>query len=150
MSIWFAITTMPTMDISYMAELAAEQRLNLEPSATSNRSGGYWQAGESALIEVIMRRYNQRLYRVVQAILRGDSQAAYVQAYEHLDHLARRTPFGAWLPVLPSMKPSPVCVPTSNTKSQNGKETEWIDVPRRNLTRNKPPLTSRCGGLWKR
>jgi len=32
-------------------------------------------AGEIALYEIIMRRYNQRLYRVARAILRDDAQA---------------------------------------------------------------------------
>ena len=32
-------------------------------------------AGDSALYEIIMRRYNQRLYRVTRAILRDDSEA---------------------------------------------------------------------------
>jgi len=32
-------------------------------------------AGETALFEVVMRRYNQRLYRVARAILRDDSEA---------------------------------------------------------------------------
>jgi RNA polymerase sigma-70 factor (ECF subfamily) len=60
-------------------------------------------AGETALYEIIMRRYNQRLYRVARAIIRDDGeaedvmQAAYVQAYEHLGQFAGRAPFGAWL-----------------------------------------------------
>lgn len=60
-------------------------------------------AGETALFEVIMRRYNQRLYRAARAITRNDSQAeeimqsAYVRAYEHLDQFAGRASFGAWL-----------------------------------------------------
>lgn len=60
-------------------------------------------SGETALFEVIMRRYNQRLYRAARAIIRDDSQAedimqaAYVRAYEHLDQYAARAPFGAWL-----------------------------------------------------
>lgn len=60
-------------------------------------------AGETALYEIIMRRYNQRLYRVARAILRDDSEAedvmqdAYVRAYQHLDQFARRAPFSAWL-----------------------------------------------------
>jgi len=42
--------------------------------------------GETALFELIMRRYNQRLYRVARAILRDDAEAedvmqdAYVRA----------------------------------------------------------------------
>lgn len=60
-------------------------------------------AGETGLYEIIMRRYNQRLYRVARAILHDDSEAedvmqdAYVRAYHHLDQFAARAPFSAWL-----------------------------------------------------
>lgn len=64
---------------------------------------GRVRAGETALYEIIMRRYNQRLYRVARAIVRDDGeaedvmQAAYVHAYEHLGQFAGRAPFAAWL-----------------------------------------------------
>jgi len=60
-------------------------------------------AGETGLFEVIMRRYNQRLYRVARAILRDDAEAedvmqqAYVNAYRHLDQFAGRALFSTWL-----------------------------------------------------
>ena len=60
-------------------------------------------AGETALYEILMRRYNQRLYRIARAILRDDGEAedvmqeAYVRAYQHLDQFAGRAPFSAWL-----------------------------------------------------
>ena len=60
-------------------------------------------AGDTALYEIIMRRYNQRLYRVARAILRDDAEAedviqdAYVRAYQHLDQFAGRAPFSSWL-----------------------------------------------------
>ena len=60
-------------------------------------------AGAIGLYEIIMRRYNQRLYRVARAILRDDSEAedvmqdSYVRAYEHLDQFEGRAPFSAWL-----------------------------------------------------
>ena len=60
-------------------------------------------AGDTALYELIMRRYNQRLYRVARAILRDDAEAedvmqdAYVRAYQHLHQFAARAPFSAWL-----------------------------------------------------
>jgi RNA polymerase sigma-70 factor (ECF subfamily) len=60
-------------------------------------------AGETALYEILMRRYNQRLYRVARAILRDDGEAedvmqdAYVRAYQHLDQYAGRAPFSTWL-----------------------------------------------------
>jgi RNA polymerase sigma-70 factor, ECF subfamily len=59
--------------------------------------------GETALYEILMRRYNQRLYRVARAILRDDAEAedvmqdAYVRAYQHLDQFAGRAPFSTWL-----------------------------------------------------
>ena len=85
-----------------MAELAVEQRLSLEPIRDEELVARIL-GGETALFEVIMRRYNQRLYRVARSILRADSQAedvmqsAYVRAYEHLGQFAGRAPFGAWL-----------------------------------------------------
>ena len=60
-------------------------------------------AGETALFEIVMRRYNQRLYRISRAILRDDGEAedvmqdAYVRAYEHLDQFAGRAAFSTWL-----------------------------------------------------
>ena len=60
-------------------------------------------AGETSLFEVVMRRYNQRLYRVARAILRDDAEAedvtqqAYVNAYRHLNQFASRAMFSTWL-----------------------------------------------------
>ena len=60
-------------------------------------------AGEPALFEILMRRYNQRLYRVARAILRDDAEAedvmqqAYVNAFTHLDQFAERAKFSTWL-----------------------------------------------------
>src|SRR5215471_15663355 len=60
-------------------------------------------AGESALYELLMRRHNQRLYRVARAILRNDTEAedvmqdAYVRAYQHLADFEGRAKFSTWL-----------------------------------------------------
>lgn len=60
-------------------------------------------AGDSHLFEVFMRRYNQRLYRAVRAILQNDADAedtvqqAYVNAYRHLDQFEGRARFSTWL-----------------------------------------------------
>ena len=60
-------------------------------------------AGDTALFEVLVRRYNQRLYRVARAIVRNDAEAedvmqdAYVRAFAHLDQFEARAPFAAWL-----------------------------------------------------
>lgn len=59
--------------------------------------------GETALYEILMRRYNQRIYRVVRSILREDSetedvmQDAYVSAYQHLHQFRGDAPFSTWL-----------------------------------------------------
>jgi RNA polymerase sigma-70 factor (ECF subfamily) len=59
-------------------------------------------SGDTALYEIIMRRYNQRLYRVARAILHDDAEAedvmqdAYVRAYQHLDQFAGRAAFSTW------------------------------------------------------
>src|ERR1700747_237361 len=56
-------------------------------------------AGETELYEIIMRRYNQRLYRVVISILRDQDetqdvmQEAYVRAYQHLGQFEGRAAF---------------------------------------------------------
>lgn len=60
-------------------------------------------AGDTGLYEIIMRRYNQRLYRVARAILRDDDEAedvmqdAYVRAFQHLYQFAGLAPFSVWL-----------------------------------------------------
>jgi len=60
-------------------------------------------AGETALYEILIRRYNQRLYRVARSILRDDADAedvmqeAYVRAYEHLEQFAGEAKFSTWL-----------------------------------------------------
>ena len=59
--------------------------------------------GEKALFEILMRRHNQRLYRVALAILRDDGEAedvmqdAYVRAYTHLAQFAGAARFSTWL-----------------------------------------------------
>jgi RNA polymerase sigma-70 factor (ECF subfamily) len=60
-------------------------------------------AGQTALFEVLMRRYNERLYRAARAILRDEREAedvmqqAYVNAYSHLRQFDGRSSFATWL-----------------------------------------------------
>jgi RNA polymerase sigma-70 factor (ECF subfamily) len=60
-------------------------------------------AGETALYELLMRRHNQRLYRIARAILRDDAEAedvmqdAYVRAYQNLASFEGRAQFVTWL-----------------------------------------------------
>lgn len=60
-------------------------------------------AGDRALYEVLMRRYNQRLFRIARTILRDDAEAedvvqeTYVRAYASLHQFAGRAQFSTWL-----------------------------------------------------
>jgi RNA polymerase sigma-70 factor, ECF subfamily len=59
--------------------------------------------GETALFELVMRRYNQRLFRLLRALLRDEAEAedvlqdAYVRAYAHLDQLEQPQRLASWL-----------------------------------------------------
>ena len=59
--------------------------------------------GDFALYELLMRRYNQRIYRIARAILKNDTEAedvmqeAYVRAWQHLGEFAGRSKFSTWL-----------------------------------------------------
>jgi RNA polymerase sigma-70 factor, ECF subfamily len=59
--------------------------------------------GDRALFEVLMRRYNQRVYRTARAIVRDEGEAedvmqqAYVNAFTHLGQFEARSRFSTWL-----------------------------------------------------
>ncbi len=60
-------------------------------------------AGDVCSFEIIMRRYNQRLFRAARSILKDNDaaedavQEAYISAYYKLDRFAPHGSFGAWL-----------------------------------------------------
>src|SRR5216684_6260022 len=88
---------MEVMPASAILQLANSAELTEEQVVTRVLKG------ETALFEILMRRYNQRLYRVARSILRQDNEAedvmqdAYVRAYEHLGQFAGRAKFSTWL-----------------------------------------------------
>ena len=59
--------------------------------------------GEKNLYEFIMRKYNQRLYRVAISIVNNESevedimQIAYIKAYENLDRFRAQSSFSTWI-----------------------------------------------------
>jgi RNA polymerase sigma-70 factor, ECF subfamily len=59
--------------------------------------------GDKPLFEAVMRRYNQRLFRLARSLLRDQSEAedvlqdTYVRAYGHLDQLLDTSRLGSWL-----------------------------------------------------
>lgn len=60
-------------------------------------------AGDPVAFEVIMRRYNRRLFRLAVSILKNPAEAedvvqeTYVRAYEKIDDFIGPTGFAAWL-----------------------------------------------------
>jgi RNA polymerase sigma-70 factor (ECF subfamily) len=61
-------------------------------------------AGEIDLFEVLMRRYNQKLYRAARSVFPNDPseaedivQDAWVRAFEHLDQFEGRARLSTWL-----------------------------------------------------
>ncbi len=59
--------------------------------------------GDVDLFEVLLRRYNQRLYRVARSVLRDDARAedivqeTWVRAFTHLHQFENRSRFSTWL-----------------------------------------------------
>ena len=82
-----------------MSDIAVASRETISDDEVVRRV----RAGEHELFEILMRRYNQRLYRVARAILRDDSEAedvmqdAYVRAYQSLASFEGRAKFVTWL-----------------------------------------------------
>jgi RNA polymerase sigma-70 factor (ECF subfamily) len=60
-------------------------------------------AGETGLYELLMRRYNQRLFRVIRSVVSDEGEAedvlqeTWVRAYEHLSQFEGRASFSTWV-----------------------------------------------------
>jgi len=73
------------------------------PAASDEEVVGRVLGGDSASYEILVRRYNQRLYRAAYAILRDADQAedvmqeTYVRAFQHLNQFAGQASFSTWL-----------------------------------------------------
>lgn len=60
-------------------------------------------AGERELFEVLMRRHNPKVFRIIRSTVQSEDEAeelmqdAYVKAYAHLHQFAERAKFSTWL-----------------------------------------------------
>ena len=75
-----------------------------DPNALSDAEiVGEVRAGRIDLFETLMRRYNQRVYRLARAVMRNDAEAedvaqeAWVRAWSHLSQWEGRASFSTWL-----------------------------------------------------
>jgi RNA polymerase sigma-70 factor (ECF subfamily) len=74
-----------------------------EPDSSDETLVERARAGDAVAFELLMRRHNQRLYRVVRSVLRDPDeiedvmQQAYVQAFLHLDQFAGHARWSTWV-----------------------------------------------------
>ncbi|HEY3439659.1 MAG TPA: RNA polymerase sigma factor [Paludibaculum sp.] len=60
-------------------------------------------AGETQVYELLMRRYNQRLFRAIRSVIADNAEAedvlqeTWVRAFEHLDQFAGKAAFPTWV-----------------------------------------------------
>jgi RNA polymerase sigma-70 factor, ECF subfamily len=79
--------------------MALEKCQDLQDDELVRRVG----AGETHLYELLMRRYNQRVFRVIRSVIPNDADAedvlqeAWVRAFEHLDQFEGRASFSTWV-----------------------------------------------------
>jgi len=91
-------------------------------------------AGDTALYELLMRRHNQRLYRVARAILRDDAEAedvmqdAYVRAYQNLGTFEGRAKFSTWLTRIAVHEALARCQKRSRFQSLDDSNSQYGDV----------------------
>jgi len=82
--------------------------------------------GDASLFELIMRRYNQRIFRVVRSIVVDDDEAqdvvqnAYVSAFEYLKQFAGRAKFSTWL--------TKIAVYEAMARKQRRKPIRYVDL----------------------
>jgi RNA polymerase sigma-70 factor (ECF subfamily) len=86
-----------------VASVKAARQVNRGGTLTDGDLVDQIRKGDKPLFEAVMRRYNQRLFRLARSLLRDDSEAedvlqdAYVRAYAHLDQLHDAERLGSWL-----------------------------------------------------
>lgn len=94
-------------------ELRPDTRFNESPTSarpdrlkwalTDEEVVGRVLAGDLPSFEIIVRRYNQRLFRIARSMTGEDSEAedvvqeTYVRAFEHLSQFEGRAKFSTWL-----------------------------------------------------
>jgi RNA polymerase sigma-70 factor (ECF subfamily) len=102
--------------------------------------------GEIDCFEVLMRRYNQRIYRTVRAILREEDEAtdamqeAYVNAFTHLGDFNGHARFSTWLTriavheALGRLRKRKRVEPLEDTESQDSAMVSPVNGPENNAS----------------
>lgn len=95
--------------------------------------------GDLASFELVMRRYNQKIFRIVRSMLGDDHESedvvqdAYVRAYENLSQFAGRSRFATWL--------TRIAVYEANARRQKRRRMRLFD-PHESENSQMPSLSS--------
>jgi RNA polymerase sigma-70 factor (ECF subfamily) len=93
------VTTRVKAETTYMTVLTDTLKSSLTDAEVVDRV----RRGETALFEILMRRHNQRVYRVARAVVKDEAEAedvmqqAYINAFVHLKQFEDRSQFSTWL-----------------------------------------------------
>jgi len=102
-------------------------------------------AGDTALYELLMRRHNQRIYRVARAILRDDAEAedvmqdAYVRAYQNLGTFEGRAKFSTWLTRIAVHEALARCQKRSRYQALDDSDSQYGDVMKAATSSDRSP-----------
>lgn len=86
-----------------MESITADDRATVRAALSDADVVRRVRAGETSLFEILMRRHNQRIYRVARSVLGSESevedvmQQAYLNAFLHLHQFEERSRFSTWL-----------------------------------------------------
>jgi RNA polymerase sigma-70 factor (ECF subfamily) len=103
-----------------------EQTIDISGSIPDEVLANRILAGEKRLFELIIRKYNQRLFRVGMSILHDQDEAedamqtAYIKAYEHLADFGNRSSLGTWLTRIMLNE----CLASKNKKQRRNQDLE--------------------------
>jgi RNA polymerase sigma-70 factor, ECF subfamily len=115
----------------------------LTPATTDADLAARCVVGDHAAFEMLMRRYNTRLFRVARSILRNDAQAedelqeAYLHAYRHMRDFRGAAQLGTWLTrivinqalmALRKQKRDDVLVSFDDRRTTDDRETDMPDT----------------------
>ena len=100
----FYVTSIPVSTLTNQIEVQMYiQESGLKDPASDYQIVTRLLAGEKSLYAIIVKRYNQRLYRVAMSIINDDvevediMQVAYIKAYENLSKFEFKSSFSTWL-----------------------------------------------------
>jgi len=104
-------------------------------------------AGETGLYELLMRRHNQRVYRIIRSVVTNDLEAedilqeSWVRAYEHLNQFAGHASFSTWVARIAFHEALARCRTSQRWKPLEDQAGDLMPEVRRHQTTSATPET---------